>query len=72
MLMLRLRLNLTLNAIFGHSKKIIRVLLAMRAEPSPGTGTYPPLCQGHCAHRHRCFGRCSVPFHRKLVKMAHP
>ena len=40
--MLRLSLNLTLNAIFGHSKKIIRLLLAMRAEPSPGTGTYPP------------------------------
>ena len=40
--MLMLRLNLTLNAIFGHSKNIIRVLLAMRAEPSPGTGTYPP------------------------------
>ena len=35
-------LRLTLNAIFGHPKKLIRLLLAMRADPSPGTGTYPP------------------------------
>ena len=41
MVRLMLMLRLTLNAIFGHSKKTIRLLLAMGAEPSPGTGTYP-------------------------------